>query len=126
MSIQLYGIPLSISLRRSLIVIKELNVPYKLVTVDVTKGEHKAESVLKVQPFGQIPFIKDTDNGLELYESRAIARYIVSKYDKEDKSGLLPRGEIAAAKFEQAASLELTKFDPAALGLATELFFKPA
>lgn len=125
MTIQIFGVPLSVSLRRSLIAFKELNVSYELVTVDITKGEQKSETTLKNQPFGQIPYLHDSDSDLTLYESRAIARYIVNKYDKDGKSGLLPKDAVDAAKFEQAASLELTKFEPFVAGLAAELVFKP-
>ena len=125
MVLQIFGIPLSVSLRRSLVALKELDVPYALVTVDVTKGEQKSEETLKHQPFGQIPYIHDSENDLTLFESRAIARYVVNKYDKEGKSGLLPKDEVANAKFEQAASIEVTKFDPVVSAIATELVFKP-
>lgn len=132
-AIQIFGVPISISYRRALIAFKELKVPYELRTVDITKGEQKSAETLAHQPFGQIPYIFDpnakTDTGatttLSLFESRAIARYIVKKYDVGNKTGLIPKGEIENAKFEQAASIEVTRFDPPAFALATELIFKP-
>ncbi|TCD64728.1 hypothetical protein EIP91_003684 [Steccherinum ochraceum] len=125
MPIQIFGVPLSVSVRRSLIAFKELQVPYDLVNVDITKEGYKTDTLLKNQPFGQIPYIHDSDNDLNLFESRAIARYIILKYDKENKSGLLPRDIVGTAKFEQAASFELTKFEPFAASLSSELVFKP-
>ncbi|TCD71610.1 hypothetical protein EIP91_007357 [Steccherinum ochraceum] len=126
MTIQIYGFPFSVSVRRVLVALKELDVPYELVNVDVTKGENRAPEVLAVQPFGQIPYLRDTEDDFTLYESRAIARYIVDKYDKDGKSGLIPKGLKAAAKFEQAVSVELTKYDPHVMELAFELYVKPS
>ena len=55
----------------------ETNTPYELVVVDFAKGEHKQEPHLSRQPFGQVPALKDGD--FELYESRAMCRYINDK-----------------------------------------------
>ncbi|KAJ7726990.1 glutathione S-transferase, partial [Mycena olivaceomarginata] len=70
---------------RVAVVCKELNVPYELVTVDILKGEQRSAEHLVRQPFGVIPAIED--DGFELFESRAIGRYVVAKYGKG--SGLL-------------------------------------
>ena len=43
--------------RRVALIAKERNVPYKLITVDVSGGEHKQPAYLKHQPFGQVPYI---------------------------------------------------------------------
>jgi glutathione S-transferase len=42
------------------------------------KGEHKQPAFLTKQPFGQIPVLEHGD--ITLFESRAIARYIVSNF----------------------------------------------
>ncbi|KAH8079437.1 glutathione S-transferase [Cristinia sonorae] len=125
MVIQIYGIPSSTAVRRALIAFEELNVPYELVTIDLYKGEQKTEKSLKSHPFGRVPWINDPENDLLLFESRAIARYIVKKFDKDGTSGLIPKDseEVKAAKFEQAASIEVTEFDSPGLALARELVF---
>ncbi|KAI0075214.1 glutathione S-transferase-like protein [Panus rudis PR-1116 ss-1] len=127
MTIHIYGSPSSTCTRRVAVVLEELKVPYVLHPIDFTKGEHKAPSFLEHQPFGQVPYIVDDANdNFEVYESRAIARYLVLKYGKE--SGLIPglaTGDVKAlAKFEQAASVETANFDPSASGLAFEKIFK--
>jgi len=53
---------------------------YEFVFVNLKAGEHKGSSHLTKQPFGQIPAIQDED--FILYESRAIARYLVSTRDQ--------------------------------------------
>lgn len=63
------------------------------------------------------------DDGFLLFESRAIARYLVAKYGKS--STLVPKGEKEAAIFEQAASVEAFDFGPSAIKVVSEKLFKP-
>lgn len=125
-AIQLFGTPASVSTRRVLITLKELSIPYTLHLINTLKNEQKLPATTQYQPFGQIPYMHDLFTGIRLYESRAIARYVVRQYDPDGKSGLLPSRNVGEwARFEQAASVELTKFEQSAGGLATELVFKP-
>lgn len=124
MTIQLYGSPLSTCTRRVITVAKELGVEYVLHPIDFSKGEHKAPGFLEHQPFGQVPYIVDDANdNFELYESRAISRYLVHKYGAN--SGLIPTDEKKWAKFEQAASVEVSNFDAHAATIAFEKVFAP-
>ncbi|KAG8681587.1 hypothetical protein FRC11_000937, partial [Ceratobasidium sp. 423] len=80
-------------------------------------GEHKTEGFIKQrQPFGAVP----DEDGTQLYESRAVCRYLTAKYGKD--SGLLPDTSDVKAYglFEQAASIEYSTFNPAASGLVWE------
>lgn len=64
-----------------------------------------------------------------LTESRAIARYLAHAYGSNDASASLlpdPNDVVAIAKFEEAASIELTSFDSAANQLVFEELFKPS
>jgi glutathione S-transferase len=61
------------------------------------------------------------DDGFELYESRAIGRYLATLGSGPE---LIPTEPKAYAKFEQAASVEYAQFDPIASGLANEKIFK--
>lgn len=125
MVLTVYGSPFSTCTARVVTVLKEYNVPYELKIVDLSKGEHKSESYVKIQPFGQIPYI--VDNGFVLYESRAIARYIAVKYRANISTPLLPDPSTEPekyAKYEQAASVETFHFDKPAYGAAFEYVFK--
>ncbi|CCM05619.1 uncharacterized protein FIBRA_07848 [Fibroporia radiculosa] len=125
MVLKLYGFPLSTCTRRVALVLKEKNVPYELVPVDLTKNEHKSAEFMTKQPFGQVPYIVEED-GFQLYESRAIGRYIALKYAGQGNKILPDPSDFKnTALFEQAASIELTNFDPFASGLAFEKVFKP-
>ncbi|KAG8721962.1 hypothetical protein FRC11_002810 [Ceratobasidium sp. 423] len=94
----------------------ELGVKYELNHVDL-KGEHKnPEYIVNMQPFGSIP---DGD-GTRIYESRAIARYLVAKYGKDSALLPSPSDPKAYGLFEQAASIEYSSFEPAASGVYLE------
>lgn len=78
MVIKVHGIAQSTCTRRVLTALVEKNVPYELVTVNFAVKEHKSEAFLKLQPFGKVPVLED--DGVFIYESRAIAKYIAKKY----------------------------------------------
>lgn len=64
------------------------------------------------------------DDGFILFESRAIARYIIAKYPKHGPE-LIPTDLKAHAKFEEAASIEAFDFDPYAGKILAEKLFNP-
>ncbi|WWC65460.1 uncharacterized protein I303_108078 [Kwoniella dejecticola CBS 10117] len=74
-------------------------------------------------PFKRIPWFEDTENGVKLYESRAIVKYMAKKIG----SPLLPdlTDPVEYAKFEVACSLELADFSTWTKPLLHELVQKP-
>ncbi|SPJ78908.1 related to glutathione S-transferase PM239X14 [Fusarium torulosum] len=94
--------------------------------VDIMNREQQKEEFLTINPFGAVPCLQDRsyDPVLVLSESRAIARYLASRYGQSGNK-LIPDDEVAKAKFEEAASIELTSFDAVANPLAFEAHFKP-
>ncbi|KAJ7657210.1 glutathione S-transferase [Mycena polygramma] len=117
--LKLYGAKIATCTRRTATVLHELKVPFELSEVDFLGGELKSPTFLEKQPFGQVPCIDE--DGFILYESRAICRYIAAKHPE---SGLLPTEPKANALFEQAASVELTNFEPSASKGGLELYKK--
>ncbi|KAH9056280.1 glutathione transferase [Lactarius vividus] len=117
---ELHGFARSTCTRRVALIAKERNVPYKLTPVDPAKGEHKEASYREHQPFGQVPYITQ-DDGFELFESRAIGRYVATLGSGPE---LVPTDPRARAKFEQAASIEYSQFDPIASTISFEKVFK--
>ena len=73
----------------------------------------------KVQPFGKIPAL--TDGDYHVYESRAIAIYLASAYDKTGT--LYPSDAKLRGLVEQWLSVDYSYFDAAGT-LVYELYFK--
>ena len=57
MVLKLYGSSMSPFVRLVAAVLIEKQVPFEVVAVDLTKGEHKTPEYLSNHPFGQIPYI---------------------------------------------------------------------
>ncbi|EKM79089.1 hypothetical protein AGABI1DRAFT_113711 [Agaricus bisporus var. burnettii JB137-S8] len=123
MVLKLYGTNISPPSRYAGLVLLEMKVPFELVNVDLGKKEQKSPENLANQPFGQIPYIVE-DDGFVLYESRAIARYIATKYANQGPK-LIPTGDLKKiAKFEQATFAESAHFNDPAFSLLLEIFVK--
>ncbi|KAI7772281.1 hypothetical protein ACKAV7_014301 [Fusarium commune] len=107
--------------QRVLLTLEELGIKYDFNVVDLSKGQHHdPEYVKDHHPFAKVPVFQD--DGIEIFESRAIARYLAVKH----KSQLAPPSDDpeALAVFEQAASVEYAYFEPAVSALGFELIFK--
>lgn len=97
----------------------ENGADFEIVTVDLRKGEHKQPAHLARQPFGQIPVLKDGD--FQVYESRAIARYV-----NETRGGkLTPADAHKRAIMEQWISLEQGTITPEISGIVGQRVFAP-
>jgi glutathione S-transferase len=116
--IQIYGNPMSTCTRKVLMTLAETNTPFEMHVVDFAKGEHKQEAHVRRQPFGRIPALED--DGFELFESRAMARYI------NDRAGgkLVPADGKGRAKMEQWISVETSEFSGNAMKFIAEYVFK--
>ena len=77
----------------------------------------QSPAFISKQPFGSVPLMVDGD--LVLFESRAICRYLELKYPDQG-TRLIPKDLIAQVKFEQAASIEHSQFDPTAAAINFE------
>ncbi|KAF7552154.1 hypothetical protein G7Z17_g4510 [Cylindrodendrum hubeiense] len=126
MSTIVYGNILSTRTQRVLLLLEELRIKYELHTLHFEKGEHQntkdPEYVKERHPFAKVPAFQDAD--VNIFESRAICRYLVNRYPSELSP---PTGDNKAlALFEQAASVEASYFESAVEKLAFELIFKKA
>jgi len=74
---KLYGFPPTRSLR-VLWVLRELEVDFEYVQVDMLAGEHKQPDFLSINPAGKLPVLVDGD--LVLNESVAIVLYLAEKH----------------------------------------------
>lgn len=98
---KLFGHPFSSCTRKVMITLHEKNIKYDFVLVDLTKGEQKSAAHMARNPYGVVPALED--DGLMMYESRAICRYLDAKFQN---SNLTPKSLAARAKMEQWAYVE--------------------
>lgn len=97
MPIDLYYVPGSAPCRAVLLTAKALNLNLNLKLVDLHHGEHLKPEYLKLNPQHTVPTL--VDDGLSIWESRAIITYLVNKYGKG--SSLYPEEPKARALVDQ-------------------------
>ena len=118
-SIKIYGLRGSLRTRSVLATLEELGLPYDFVSTDFEKM--KTQEFLVKQPWGKVPVLEDGSN-FQLYESRAIIRYLVNAYDRA--GALYPAEPRARAVVDQWISIEQSYY-VAAEDLISELIFGP-
>jgi len=118
-SIKVYGLHVSLRTRSVLATLEELALPFEFISTDFTKM--KTQEFLVKQPWGKVPVLEDGSN-FQLYESRAIIRYLVNAYDRT--GALYPSEPKARAVVDQWISIEQSYYC-AAEELISELIFGP-
>ena len=68
--------------RKVSIMLEELELPYEVHTINITKDEQFAPEFLKISPNNKIPALVDRDEGVSLMESGAILIYLADKTKK--------------------------------------------
>jgi hypothetical protein len=64
------------------IVLEELGLHYKAITVNISQNAQKEDWFLAINPNGRIPALKDGD--MRVFESGAIMLYLADHYDKSE------------------------------------------
>ncbi|PSN69637.1 putative glutathione-S-transferase theta, GST [Corynespora cassiicola Philippines] len=125
MPLKLIGMKGSLCTARPLLLLAEKGITdFEFQDVDFASGENKSEAHLALQPFGQVPALDD--NGFILFESRAICRYLASKFADRGPSLLPAAGDDKAwALFEQWASVEINSFDVFAQQIVVQKLVMP-
>ncbi|XP_037565980.1 glutathione S-transferase 1-1-like [Dermacentor silvarum] len=95
---------------------KHIGVELNLKDLNLAKGEHRTEEFLKVNPFHKVPAIDD--DGFVVYESNAIAYYLLRKYAPE--SDLYPTCIKTRTRIDQVLAAASSNIHPQ-LGA----FFRP-
>ncbi|KAK3148443.1 hypothetical protein QOZ80_3BG0295170 [Eleusine coracana subsp. coracana] len=124
--VTVYGPAISPAVARVAACLLEKDVPFQIQQVDMSKGEHKSPSFLKLQPFGQVPAFKD--HLTTVFESRAICRYICDQYTDRGNQTLLGKkedGAVGRAAVEQWIETEGQSFNPPSLAIIFQLAFAP-
>lgn len=117
--IQLHEFPLSPYSRKVKMVLHEKNVPFESILVDLFKGEQKAESHLKLNPFGRVPVL--VDGGTVIFESTVISEYLEEKFPTP---ALLPQDPSRRAKARMMDKVFDNYFMGALGPIFTEKFIK--
>jgi len=117
---KVYGHPISTCTRKVLTALAEKGEKPEFVTVDIMKGDGKTPDHLARQPFGRVPAIDD--DGFQLFESRAIVRYIDETRGGTKLHGSDPK---TRALVEQWVSVETSEFTGPAMKIIYQTFFYP-
>ena len=110
--LQLHRYALSGHCHRVELALSLMGLPFEIIDVDLTKGEHKRPEFLKMNPFGQVPVLVDGD--ATLFDSNAILVYLATKYDAERSwLPLEPRAQAQVQAWLSVAAGQIA-FGPAA------------
>ncbi|MDY7228006.1 glutathione S-transferase family protein [Hyalangium rubrum] len=104
---KLYHHPFSSAAFKVRALIHELGLPCEMVTIDMSKGEHKMPDFIAKNPNGKVPVLED--DGLHLWESNAILCYLAAK---KPESGLMPTDPKGLAQMHQWLQWHATTLSP--------------
>ena len=69
--------------------LEEIGFEYKVIKIDLNKGDQFKPEFKKISPFSKIPVIVDQDNNKNIFESGAILMYLAEQsgkfYDTKDR-----------------------------------------
>ena len=68
--------------RKVSIMLEECQMPYRVIPIDITRGDQHTAEYTAISPNNKIPAIVDHDTGITLMESGAILMYLARKCDK--------------------------------------------
>lgn len=113
---KLYFHPISGHAHRARLFLSLIGADVEIVTVDLTKAEHKAPEYLAKDRFGQVPLLED--DGQFIADSNAIMVYAAKKFGRTD---WLPEDAAGAAKVQRWLSVAAghIAFGPGAARLIT-------
>ena len=74
--------------RKISILLEELQIPYKVIPINIEKDEQFSKEFSLISPNNKIPVITDLENKTNIFESGVIMLYLANKYRKylSDKS----------------------------------------
>jgi len=123
--VKVFGHPMLTNVARVLLFLEEVGAEYELVPLDFRAGEHKRPQHVQLNPFAQMPGFQDGD--LVLFESRAIAKYMLRKYGGAAGLDLLGEngGVEETAMVDMWTEVEANQYYPAIAPVVFECIIKP-
>ncbi|XP_017038676.1 uncharacterized protein LOC108086295 [Drosophila ficusphila] len=100
--------------------LKALNLEYEYKEVNLQAGEHLSKDYLEKNPQHTVPVLDD--NGIILWDSHAIATYLVDKYGKSDE--LYPKDLVKRALINQRLFFEASVTFPGLYNIARPFWFE--
>lgn len=95
---------------KPVILLEEMDLPYRCHIVDLIKGEHRSAQLLALNPLGKVPMLRDPDGPgglpIEMGESGVMANYLVAKTGK--LSATNARETVEIDYWSQAASATIS------------------
>ena len=79
--ITLYDMPLALNCYKVRLLLSLLGVEYRREPIDLLEGEHKTPEFLAINPFGQLPVLREGE--IVLRDSQAILVWIARKYGND-------------------------------------------
>jgi len=93
--------------RKASIMLEEVELPYTVHQIDISKGEQFSEEFVAINPNSKIPAIIDRDTGITVFESGAILIYLAEKTGK-----LLPTDQKARFQVIEWLMLQMGSVGP--------------
>ena len=90
--------------------LEELEIPYRIIPINISKGEQFGSEFLQISPNNKIPAIIDSDpksgnEPIEIFESGAILLYLAEKTTRFIPSELAARSDVLKWLFWQIGGL---------------------
>jgi glutathione S-transferase len=106
--LKLWGRTNSVNVQKVLWALGELDLPYERIDAGMAFGRNRDPAFLAMNPNGLVPTLED--NGLALWESNSIIRYLAAVHDPD---GLWPTGARHRANAEKWMDWQLSQLAPA-------------
>ena len=90
------------------IMLEECSLDYKVIPVNLGKGDQFKPEFKKISPFSKIPVIKDLESNEIIFESGAILIYLAEKsgkfYDQEKLAELMKRNGFSNIEYRNLSN----------------------
>jgi glutathione S-transferase len=106
--LKFYYHPRSTYSRRVVIALAEKAVPHVGVVIDMGGREHRSPDYLSLNPYGRVPAIEE--DGLTLYESAAILRYLDEAYPDRPLLPVDPRQRALADMHTRLCDIQFARY----------------